>query len=119
LSNRERRVLRRLEDAAVADDPLLHMRLGLPLTPLARTIVKTRRSAKSIGRWLTCRSGWWLLALFVVVFTLVCAFAQSFAWASIVASPCAFALGAVLARRRVDRPDRLVVEHPRHLDQST
>ena len=68
MSNRERRVLRRLEDAAVADDPLLHMRLGLPLAPMTRTIVKTRRGAKSIGRWLTSRSGWSLLVLFVVVF---------------------------------------------------
>ena len=103
----------------MADDPLLHMRLGLPLTPMARTIVKTRRAAKSTGRWLASRSGWWLLALFVVVFASVCAFVQSVAWASIVASPCAFGLGVVAARRRVDRPDPYVVEHRRHLDQST
>ena len=119
LSSRERRALRRLEDAAVADDPLLHMRLGLPLTPMSRTVVQTRRGAKSIGRWLTSRSRWWWLVLFVVVFALACVFVQSVALASILASPCAFGLGVVAARRRVEGPADVIVEHRRHLDQST
>jgi hypothetical protein len=51
LTGRERRTLRRIEDAAAADDPLLDVRLGLALNPLARFIVKSRRRTKAVARW--------------------------------------------------------------------
>jgi hypothetical protein len=111
--------LRRIEDAAVADDPLLHMRLGLPLTPTARAVAKTRRAAKALGRWSTARVGWPLLMLAIVVFALTIALAHSFALASWLASPCAFLLGVVVARRRETRPAAPELERRRHLGQST
>lgn len=60
-----------------------------------------------------------MLGLFVLVLALGCAFAHSTALASLLASPCAFGFGALVARRGSDRPVDVVVEHRRHLGQST
>jgi hypothetical protein len=112
--------LRRLEDFAVADDPLLNMRLGLPLTPTARVIARTRRSAKAIGRWTTEHAGWPLLVCIAAILLMVTAVAHSVALASLLASPWAFAMGIVVARRRQPRPPHATaVERRRPLDQST
>jgi hypothetical protein len=95
------------------------MRLGLPLTPTARAVAKTRRAAKALVRWSTARAGWPLLLLAVVVFALTIALAHSLALASLLASPCAFLLGVVVARRREPRPVAPEYERRRHLGQST
>src|SRR5437762_6725933 len=55
LSARERRSFRRIEDATVAEDPLLELRLGLPRRRLTRTLVGLRRRSKAIGRFLARR----------------------------------------------------------------
>jgi hypothetical protein len=108
-----------LEDAAVADDPLLHMRLGLPLSLMARVTARTRRSLKSIGRWTADHGGWPLAVLIAAICTPVVALTQSIALASLMASPCAFALGIVVACRRRPREATPTYERRRHLGQST
>jgi hypothetical protein len=112
------RVLRRIEDAAVAEDPLLDVRLGLPLKRLKRSAVGLRRRSKAIGRGVTHRS----IGVFVVVNLLGLAVAlvatHSFTIAAVMLLPIAFALGIAVARPprplniSADVGTRRIREHP-------
>ena len=104
LSAREARTLRRIEDAAVAEDPMLELRLGLPLTRGKRGVVRLRRRSKAVGRRVARRATWFIAFANLIVFAVAVALTDSLALASLSLVPGAFLLGAV-----VSRPPRLLV----------
>ena len=100
LSARERRSFRRIEDATVAEDPLLDLRLGLPPGRLTRTVVGLRRRLKAIGRLLARRPKSALgVAVVVLVVMSFLAF-QAGSVALLLCVPCAFCLGVAISRSR-------------------
>jgi hypothetical protein len=101
LSGRERRVLRRLEDAAVADDPLLEVRLGLTMSRSKRAVVRLRRKSKTLGRYLSAQVPTLVVGLiwFVLVAVSIAA-SWSVVVPSLVSVPCAFTFGVAVGRRR-------------------
>ena len=102
LSAHELRALRRLEDAIVAEDPLLDMRLGLPRRRTKRGFFGLRPRSKAIGRRIA--NG----AIGVVAIAGICALAvallvtHSLAIGSLILLPSAFVFGLA-----VSRPPRL------------
>jgi len=101
LTGCERRALRRLEDAAVADDPLLDLRLGLVAPRCKRVIVCMRRRAKSFARY-GSRSAPAVVGGVVYCVLLACLYAMSAAAAvlSMFLVPSAFGIGVIIGRRR-------------------
>jgi hypothetical protein len=98
LSCSERRALRRLEDAAVAEDPLLDVRLGLALSRSKRSVAKWRRRLKAFGRYILGLAPVVVLGIgsvilaapsFILTHSVVCALLVF----------CAFALGVALGDR--------------------
>ena len=102
LSAHEVRTLRRLEDATVAEDPLLDIRLGLPLRGTKRGVVGLRRRSKAIGRRVA--NGAIGVAAIAGIFVLVLALFATHLLASglLVFLPIVFVFGLA-----VSRPPRL------------
>ena len=105
LSPRERRSLRRIEDSAALDDPLLDLRLGLPRPLGARTRVTIRRKCKTV---------WWRFAARTVallgmsvstVFALVCFSFDLVILAMMLSMSSGLALGWVIAEMRGSHRD--------------
>ena len=101
LSGRERRALRRLEDATVAEDPLLDVRLGLVVSRSKRTVARLRRKAKAVGRHVSRRAATLVVGfVWCVLVVLTVASTRSIALPSLISVPCAFAIGVTVGRRR-------------------
>ena len=110
LTARERRSLRRIEDAAVAEDPLLDVRLGLAASRSKRSIVRLRRKTKAFGRCVSC---WVAVPLVGGICLMWClllglSFAPSapVAMLALVLVPCAFSVGMAIGRQRALQPSR-------------
>jgi hypothetical protein len=87
-----------MEDAAVAEDPLLNVRLGLPLRRPKRGAVALRRSAKAVGRCVARRAVWVAVMAGLLVLALALLLTHSLAVALLVLLPSAFALGLAVPR---------------------
>ncbi len=98
LSAREARALRRIEDATVAEDPLLDVRLGLPLRRVERSVVGLRRRSKAIGRSIGPRSIAVVVAVNALGLVVALLATGSFTIAAVLALPIAFALGFAISR---------------------
>ncbi|HUP71975.1 MAG TPA: hypothetical protein VM282_02905 [Acidimicrobiales bacterium] len=98
LSAREARALRRIEDAAVAEDPLLDVRLGLPLSRFERSVVGLRRRSKAIGRAIANRCLPAVVAVNCLGLVLALLATGSFTMAAVLSLPIAFALGVAISR---------------------
>jgi hypothetical protein len=117
LSAREVRTLRRLEDATVAEDPLLDVRLGLPLRRMHRVVVGVRRRSKAIGRQIAHEAIAALAIAGVLALAVVLFATHSLAIGSLILLPSAFVFGLAISRPPRLRATTATFERASHVGQ--
>ena len=103
LSPRERRSLRRIEDSAALEDPLLELRLGLPRPLGARTRATIRRKCKTLWRRFAPHTVALLGMSVSTVLALVCFSFEFVILAMALSMSSGFALGWIIAEMRGSR----------------
>jgi hypothetical protein len=115
LSARELHTFRRLEDAIVAEDPLLDIRLGLPRRGTKGGVVGLRRRSKAIGRRIAIGAIGVLAVAGVCALAVVLLVTQSLAIGSLILLPSAFVFALAVSRPPRLRATSATVQRPSYV----